>query len=168
MLVQFKKYLIKFEAGVASISLLLLLSFSVIQIIARNVFETGFPLLDVISRHLVLFILFSGAGLITEYNKHIKIDVLAALMPAEIKEKLIRPFLLMATTICVLFFWYAGNFWLDEWEYAPVNDQMSVYLALILPAGFLVLAVHFFILGLIGPELDSNSNLKPEHESHTK
>ena len=168
MLVLFKKYLIRFEAGIASISLVLLLSFSVTQIVARNVFETGFPILDVISRHLVLFILFSGAALITEHNKHIKIDVLAALMPADKKMNLVRPFLLIATIVCLLFAWYAGKFWLDEWEYAPVNDRVSVYLALVLPAGFMLLALHFFLLTLIGPESKSvsasGSDLEPQQE----
>ncbi|MDH5573131.1 MAG: TRAP transporter small permease [Gammaproteobacteria bacterium] len=157
MLVQFKNYLLKFEAGIAIVSLVLMLSFSIVQILARNLFETGFPVLDVISRHLVLFILFSGAALITEYNKHIKIDVLATLMPAEIKKKLVRPFLLISTMICALFFWHAGNFWLDELKYASTNDNLSVYLALVLPAGFFMLTLHFFLLSLIGMELKSDS-----------
>ena len=168
MLVLFKKYLIRFEAGIASISLVLLLSFSVTQIVARNVFETGFPILDVISRHLVLFILFSGAALITEYNKHIKIDVLLVFMPVNIREKLVRPFLLIATIVCLLFVWYAGKFWLDEWEYAPVNDRVSVYLALVLPAGFMLLALHFFLLTLIGPKLELESNQDLELDPTTQ
>ena len=51
-----KQLLIMAEKVIAASSLLLLLIFAVIQVVARNIFDTGFPELDVISRHLVLFL----------------------------------------------------------------------------------------------------------------
>lgn len=149
MLVQIKKLLLQFEVYVAALSLILLLAFSLTQIIARNLFETGFPILDVISRHLVLFVMFMGAGLATEYNKHIKIDILASILSEKTKQHCYRPFLGFSSVICFILFWYAGIFWLDEWEYAPINEKWSVYLALILPVGFLLLGIHFLVLTLL-------------------
>jgi len=43
------------------------------QVIMRNLFELGFAELDTLTRHLVLFVTFMGAALISEGNKHIKL-----------------------------------------------------------------------------------------------
>ena len=55
-IIAIKHGLIHVEKWIASLSLLLLLVFTLVQIIARNFFDTGFPVLDIISRHLILFI----------------------------------------------------------------------------------------------------------------
>ncbi|MCW9024225.1 MAG: TRAP transporter small permease subunit [Gammaproteobacteria bacterium] len=149
MLASFKQFLVRLETFIAAVSLSFLLLFAVIQIIARNVFETGFPVLDVISRHLVLFVTFMGAALATEYNKHIKIDVLANIISEKTQKKCYRPFLGVSALVCFILGWYAGLFWLDEWKYAPINEQWSVYLALILPGGFFLLGLHFILLTLL-------------------
>ncbi len=149
---RFKHGLIFFEKIIAAGSLLLLLVMSMIQIIARNFFEVGFSEMDVISRHLILFIIFMGAALVSEQNRHIKIDILTPLLNIEQQEKLIRPLLLLCAFISAVFAWYAVGFWLDEWQYAPTNERWSVYLALILPAGFFILALHLLLLTITGFE----------------
>jgi len=147
-----KHGLIFFEKIVAASSLLLLLLLAIIQIIARNFFDTGFAEMAVISRHLILFIIFMGAALVSEQNRHIKIDILTAFLNTEQQEKLIRPLLLISALVSAVFAWYAGVFWLDEWHYAPPNERWSVYLALILPIGFFILALHLFLLTVTGFE----------------
>ncbi len=141
-----KHGLILIEKIVAASSLLLLLLLAIIQIIARNFFDTGFSEMAVISRHLILFIIFMGAALVSEQNRHIKIDILTAFLNTQQQEKLIRPLLLVSALVSAIFAWYAGVFWLDEWHYAPINERWSVYLALILPIGFFILALHLFLL----------------------
>lgn len=61
-----KTKLIYFEKLIAGTSLLLLLILSLSQVVLRNFFELGFSEIDVLSRHLVLFITFMGAALISE------------------------------------------------------------------------------------------------------
>lgn len=152
LLFKIKHGLIFFEKFVAASSLLLLLLMAIVQIIARNFFDTGFMHMDVISRHLILFIIFMGAALVSEQNRHIKIDILVPLLSSKQQEKLIRPLLLLCAVISAIFAWYAVGFWLDEWQYAPVNEQWSVYLALILPVGFAILALHLLLLTITGFE----------------
>ena len=141
-----KHALIRVERWIASLSLALLLLFTLIQMVARNFFETGFPALDIISRHLVLFITFMGAALISEQNNHIKIDVLAALLSSVQKARLTRPLLLISAIISACFSWYSAQFWLDEWHYAADHEKWTALLALILPFGFAVLCLHLLLL----------------------
>jgi len=145
-----KHALITIEKLLAATSLLLLLLFIVIQLIARNFFDHGFPLLDIISRHLVLFVLFMCAALVSEQNNHIKVDLLPNLLTSRHKKNLAVPILVLSACICLVFFWYASAFWLDEFNYAPQNERIAVYLALALPSGFLVLGLHFLLLSITG------------------
>jgi TRAP-type C4-dicarboxylate transport system permease small subunit len=138
--------LIHIEKWIAGLSLLLLLLFTLIQIIARNFFDTGFPVLDIIARHLVLFIAFMGAALVSEQNNHIKIDILSAVLTETQKQKLIKPLLVISAIVCAFFSWYSARFWLDEWEYVPAHEKWTVVFSLILPIGFLVLCLHLLLL----------------------
>ena len=161
-----KHSLITFEKVIAGSSLLLLLILAIIQIIARNFFDTGFSQMEVISRHLILFIIFMGAALVSEQNRHIKIDLLTHVLSLDQQEKLIRPLLLFCALISGIFAWYSAGFWLDEWQYAPSNERWSVYLALILPIGFFILALHLLLLTITGFEheriLKEKSKDKPK------
>ncbi|HEY9051998.1 MAG TPA: TRAP transporter small permease subunit [Gammaproteobacteria bacterium] len=145
-----KQTLIAIEKFIAAGSLLFLLLFTLIQIIARNFFETGFAQLDVITKHLVLFIMFMGAALACEGNSHIKIDVLCAYLPQDKRNKLIKPLFLLSAIVTLIFAWHSAVFWLDEWNYAASNQYLSVFMALILPCGFIVLGLHFLLLALLG------------------
>ncbi len=152
MLRKLKRALVLLETVVASSSLLVLLLLVLIQIIARNVFETGFPMLEITSRHLVLFVIFFGAGLVTEQGQHIRIDILASLLSPQQRKMLVRPLLGLCALLCAAMAWYAGLFWLDEWHYAQSNERWAAILAGVIPVGFMVLALHFLLLGLLGPE----------------
>ncbi len=164
-----KHGLIFFEKIIAASSLLLLLVMAMIQIIARNFFEISFSEMDVISRHLILFIIFMGAALVSEQNRHIKIDILTPFLSIEQQEKLIRPLLLLCAFICAVFAWYSVGFWFDEWQYAPANERWSVYLALILPVGFFIMALHLFLLTITGfeHELVLKEKEKKASEQHS-
>lgn len=140
--------LVFLEKCIAGFSLLMLLALALGQVILRNIFEIGFSDIDVISRHLVLFITFMGAALVSESNQHIKIDCMNAVIKPSLKQRLKRPLLLLSSVICGIFFYYALQFWLDEKRYAPTNEQLALYLALIIPVGFFTLSLHFILLTL--------------------
>ncbi len=140
--------LLSFEKFTAASSLIILLALTLAQVLARNIFETGINHIDVIARHLVLFILFMGAGIISEQNNHIKIDILATTLGNKKKQQLSQPLFLLSSLICVVFSYYAVLFWLDEYTYAPNNEQLAVYLTLIIPLGFIILSCHFFLLSI--------------------
>ena len=84
---QLRIRLIFIEKLLAGSSLLLLLGLSLAQVLLRNIFEFGFSDMDVISRHLVLFITFMGAALASEGNQHIKIDCVTTIISERLKTK---------------------------------------------------------------------------------
>ena len=141
-----RQQLIRIEKFFASVSLLALLILSITQVFLRNIFDLGFSEIDVIARHLVLFVTFMGAALASEGNRHIKIDCVSSAIKESYRDKLRNPLLIMSSFVCAVFFWYALKFWLDEKQYAPDNEQLALYMALILPAGFFILSLHFFLL----------------------
>ena len=143
-----RQRLIHIEKLIAGFSLLLLLCLSLTQVFLRNIFEFGFADFDVISRHLVLFITFMGAALASEGKQHIKIDCVASVISERLKQALKQPLLIASSTISGVFFYYAIQFWISEYEYAPDNEQLALYLALILPIGFFTLSLHFLLLAL--------------------
>lgn len=158
-----KHGLILFEKLMAAGSLILLLALTMFQLIARNIFDTGFTHMDIVTRHLILFIIFMGAALVSEQNRHIKIDVLSHFLNPLQQKNLIRPLIFLSAIISGIFAWYSVVFWLDEWQYAPANERWSVYLALIIPVGFFILSLHLFLLSITGPEQDK---IKPKPLPH--
>jgi len=143
-----RQKLIYFEKVIAAISLLALLVLSLSQVILRNFFELGFSEIDVIARHLVLFVTFMGAALISEGNRHIKIDCVTSVIRDSLKSRIKAPMLFISSVISFIFFWYALQFWLDENQYASTNELLALYMALILPLGFFILGLHFLLLAI--------------------
>ncbi len=131
----------------AALSLLTLLLLSLAQIAARNLFHTGLPVADALSRYLVLYVAMLGAVAATEGGRHIKIDIATTLLP-RLARLLHRPFQVLSGIACALLSLAAWDFWREEWQYAASGEEWIAILEVILPVGFALLAVHFLILGL--------------------
>lgn len=156
-LLRTKANLIRIEKVLAASCLLALLLLSLSQVILRNLFDIGFSNIDVITRHLVLFVTFMGAALVSEGNNHIKIDCVTATIKETTRQKLKKPLLIISSLVCAIFFWYALQFWLDEKTYTPDNEKLALYLALILPFGFFTLSLHFLLLSLTESSSEQSS-----------
>jgi TRAP-type transport system small permease protein len=131
----------------AALSLLTLLLLSLAQIAARNLFHTGLPVADTLSRYLVLYVAMLGAVAATEGDRHIKIDIATTLLP-HLARLLHRPFQVLSGIACALLSRASWHFWREEWQYAATDERWIAMLEIILPVGFALLAVHFLILGL--------------------
>jgi len=142
--------LVRLEGVLAGASLLGLLGLTLTQVIARNLFDTGFPLLDTLARHLVLYVLFFGAALALDARRHIKIDVLALWIPDRWQRRLSRPLDVVGATVCALLGWAAVRYWQVSWSYAGPDGTWAALMDLVIPVGFLLLAVHFALDALIG------------------
>lgn len=140
------------EGYVAAISLLVLLAGALVQIVARNFFDTGFIFIEPITRHLVIFVALMGAILATDAGRHIKIDVATTCVPAQTMRRIAPVFYFFSAIFSAIFCWYSVLFWWDEWIYAPANEKWVVPMALILPIGFGLLALHFLLLSVLGLE----------------
>jgi TRAP-type C4-dicarboxylate transport system permease small subunit len=131
----------------AALSLLTLLLLSLAQIAARNLFHTGLPVADALTRYLVLYVAMLGAVAATEGDRHIKIDIATTLLP-RLAKLLHHPFQVLSGIACALLSLAAWHFWREEWQYAATGEEWIALLEVILPVGFALLAVHFLILGL--------------------
>lgn len=90
-----------------------------------------------------------GAVLATDFDRHIKVDIAATLLP-RVAALLQRPFQFLAAGVCGLLSNAAWHFWREEWAYAAPGEAWIAALEIILPVGFALLALHFLLLGL-GP-----------------
>ncbi|RMG30361.1 MAG: TRAP transporter small permease [Gammaproteobacteria bacterium] len=139
-----------FETAVAGLALLLLVGLVMGQIVARNFFDTGIPGADVLSRHLLLYILFFGAALATDADRHIRIDLLTAWLPSRLLDRLYRPLLAVGACVLALLTHAAWRFWLDSWEYSQPQERWTVLLDLVIPFGFGLLTFHFLMDLVLG------------------
>jgi len=149
---RFRRFLRRVETTFAGLSLLALIILTLAQIIARNLFETGLPVADALTRHLVLYITFFGAALAADSQRHIRIDTLAAFLPEHWVERLHRPLNSIAALVCAALTQAAVRFWLDEWKYVADHERWQALFNLIIPIGFGLLCLHFLLAVVAGPE----------------
>jgi TRAP-type C4-dicarboxylate transport system permease small subunit len=120
-----------------------MLVLSILQMLVRNLFDIGFPEIDIINRHLLVVSGMMGAVLATSLFRHIKIDALAAIMSDETLALFKCPLAMFSALICLAMFYFSVIFCMDEWQYAPPNERWILPFTLIYPVGFALLSIHF-------------------------
>ncbi len=141
--------LVSIERALAVIALFLLFAIALAQILARNLFDAGFPRLETVSRGLVLYVMLLGAVLAVEKERHIRLDFLYHWLP-NASRRLYRALQVVSAVVCGLFTHAAARFWWGEWQYTPEVERWSVWFALILPVGFGLLTLHFLLNAVEG------------------
>ena len=137
------------ETWLAAGGLFLLLFLSIFQILIRNIFDFGYPQIDIINRHLLVLCGMMGAALATAKRSHIKTDALNILLTPAVKNKLFIPLNLFSCLICLLLCYFAIIFVVDEWQYAPVNERWTLPFTLIYPLSFALMASHFILNAIV-------------------
>jgi C4-dicarboxylate transporter, DctQ subunit len=99
-------YLHRFETYLLAFLLTALLLLSVLQIVLRVFFDTGFLWGEAVSRQGVLWLALLGALGATRDKKNIAIDALPRLLPARWQQALWTISQLAAAGICVALTWY--------------------------------------------------------------
>ena len=141
-----ERTLIQLESIAAASSLLLLLALMLVQIFTRNLFDFGFPEIEVITRNLLVICGAFGAVLATPKMRHIKIDALTPFLTSQQLYLLSYPLALFSALACAAMAYYAAIFSMDEWEYAPANERWALPFTLMYPLGFSLLSFHFLML----------------------
>ena len=145
MIKKLELHLVKVECFVAGTSLLLLLLLSLFQILTRNLFDFGFPEIEIINRNLLIICGAMGAVIATSKSRHIKVDALIPFMSKRVVSSLRCPVSLFAMAVCWIMSYHAVIFVLDEWQYIPANERWTLPFTLIYPAGFGLLGLHFLL-----------------------
>jgi TRAP-type C4-dicarboxylate transport system permease small subunit len=141
-----ERTLIRIEGAIAAASLLLLLVLMLVQILIRNFLDFGYPEIDVITRNLLIISGCFGAVLATPKLRHIKIDALSPLLTAQQTYLLSFPLAIFSASVCAAMCYYAVQFSIDEWDFAPVNERWELPFTLMYPLGFALLSFHFLML----------------------
>jgi TRAP-type C4-dicarboxylate transport system permease small subunit len=145
---RFRDGLGRLETAIAGTALLLLLALVFGQILARNIFHSSIPEADILSRYLVLYVAFFGAALAIRGHRHIRLDIVAAMLSHRRINQLRTPLYLLSCAVCIVFARAASRFWYDDWQYVADNERWSSILALITPVGFGLLALNFLLAAL--------------------
>ena len=149
-LTRLRNWLLQIETWLAAGSLFLLLALALLQILARNLFDAGIPAADNLTRYLVLYVTFFGAAVAVQRDRHIKIDVCCALLSPSMLRRLYRPMQLIAGVVCAFLADAAIRYWRDAWLYAPDHERWLVLVAVVIPLGFILLTIQFFLATLLG------------------
>jgi TRAP-type transport system small permease protein len=142
---RFERVLTSIESAIAVVGLAGMTALVLLQVVARNFFDTGYPFADVLLRYLVLLVSFLGAVLATAANRHIRIDVALAWLPPGWPLRCTYGAYIIASTVCGAFTWAAWRFWSSQWEFAQPNEKWVAGMAAIIPIGFALLTLHFLL-----------------------
>ena len=143
MIARLDNALARAEQLVAALSLLAMLLLSLLQILSRNFFDTGFPHIELLNRHLLIIAGLMGAALATHHSRHIKIDALSTVLSRRQQQLLRLPLLLFAAAVAAALAYYSVIFCMDEWRYAPPNERWTLPLVLAYPLSFAAMSLHF-------------------------
>jgi len=120
------------------------------QVALRNVWGSGIGWADPLLRILVLWIALLGAMAATRDRNHISIDVLSKFLPAYLKKPAQLLTYLFTAGICALLAWQGGRLVLLDYQEATTMFASIPAWAceLIIPFGFGVMSLRFFLYGL--------------------
>ncbi|MGA7874032.1 MAG: TRAP transporter small permease subunit [Desulfoferrobacter sp.] len=142
----------RIEKWVLVLLLGFLIGFSLLQIILRNFFSTGFVWGDTVLRHAVLWISLLGAGRATAEDRHIRIDLMPRLLPksgAAVLSVLIDFF---SFAVCVVLIYASWSF--ISYEMAAATFAFGRiplwWFESIFPFSFTVMAVRFALRAYSG------------------
>jgi len=147
MVHRIRRLIEKIAAGMAIALLLMLVVLAFLQVILRNFFSIGLNLVEESMRNGVLWIGFIGALLTTLRAKHISIDILPRIIHGKAKRVLDWVLALCSSLICLILGFYSAKFVQLEIETgAQIGGTIPAWtFEIILPLGFLLLAVAFIL-----------------------
>ena len=131
--------------------LLLMVGMAVVQILLRNLFDSGIVWGDVLVRVLLLWIGMVGAMIAARRGDHISIDVVTRYLPGHLKHLATCLTELITAVICALVAYFSLRLVMFEFQ-----DGLTAFAGVpvwiceaIIPVAFAVLALRYFLLCLV-------------------
>ena len=153
MLERAQQLLHRFETYLLAVFLTALLLMSVVQILLRVFFDTGFIWAEPVSRQGVLWLALLGALSATREKKHIAIDALSRLLPPTLHQVAWTITQLAAASITAALAWYGWGMVQLERE-APgmfVENIPSWWPMCVFVAGFALISLRFVFAAFSKP-----------------
>lgn len=121
-----------------------------VQILLRNVFDSGLVWADPMLRVMVLWLSMIGASIASRHNKHIRIDLFSRFCSNRTNLSIQAAVNLFTAVVCFLIAWH-GTRWV-HWEY---TDQMPGFagipawmLEVIIPLSFALIGLRFCFMSI--------------------
>lgn len=129
--------------------LLSMIVLSVLQILLRNVFETGLFWADGLLRIEVLWLALLGAVVASREDRHITVDLFTRYVPPRLRLALRVLTDLFTAGVCALFAWSAWRFVRVEQEFGStlLGRYPAWIFQAIIPVGFAVIAYRYTLFG---------------------
>jgi TRAP-type C4-dicarboxylate transport system permease small subunit len=151
LLERIRGFLNRFEDGILAGLLISMMTIAVMQILLRNLFETGIVWGDAMLRMLVLWVGLIGAMVASRLDNHIRIDLVSRFLPKRLGG--IAKFIAGCFTsiCCGVFAYYSLQFVRFEFEDGGIAfAKIPVWIcASIIPLAFFVIALRSFASALI-------------------
>ena len=139
---------------VSMVSIMVVLA--VLQIVYRNLFDSGLSWADPLLRIMVLWVALAGALVATRTDNHIRIDYFTRYFSKTFNACVQRTVYLFCISVCTLISWHATRFVLEEYQYNTIAfAEVPAWLtAAIIPAGFGLMALRYTVLFIWPPPLE--------------
>lgn len=146
-----RTHLDRLLGGIVAALLLTMVFLSMLQIVLRNVFDSGFLWIDPLLRHLVLVLAFAGALIATGMKRHVQINVIGRLFHGTSERVVGVVVALLAATICLALTHASLDLVASELEYPEVLflDVPSWLMVLVFPFSFVLLSFRFMFLAFL-------------------
>jgi TRAP-type C4-dicarboxylate transport system permease small subunit len=137
--------------GLVAALLLAMVFLSMLQIVLRNVFDSGFLWIDPLLRHLVLVLAFAGALIATGMKRHVQINVIGRLFHGTSERVVGVGVSVVAAVICLGLVHASLDLVATELAYPEILflDIPSWLMVLVFPVSFALLAFRFLFLGFL-------------------
>lgn len=140
------------EDGMLVFLLVAMIIIATVQILLRNVWDTGFAWGDPLLRILVLWLGLFGAMIATRKDNHISIDILTRYLSA--RSKRVTGLLSDAFTLCVcaVLTYHAARFVMQDQEadIMAFSGLPAWWFELIMPVGFAVMSLRYAVRCVAG------------------
>ena len=137
------------EDGLLVVTLLSMIVLASLQILLRNVFDSGIIWADGVVRFLVLWVAFLGAVVASRDNKQIRIDVLSRFLPRTLRYIAWVTVDVFTVVVCGLLTW-------TSWQYVGIfgSDRLlggmisAGAVQIIMPVGFAIITYRYVLHAL--------------------
>lgn len=151
-LISVERFLLAAEKGLLIVFVLVMVALSFLQVVLRGAFAGGFLWADTFLRHLVLWLGFIGAAVAAGENKQFAMDAAARAFTGRLKAGLEVLACLFTAAVCAIMAKASWVFLIEEMNTGGVLFSIGEdlhapiwYFEIILPAGFLLLLVHYLL-----------------------
>jgi TRAP-type C4-dicarboxylate transport system permease small subunit len=148
---QVQAFLYRIENGILVVLLLSMLAMAVLQIVLRNLFESGIIWGDILVRILLLWVGLAGAMVASRRGNHINIDILSRYLPERAGSIVKSAVEFFTAAVCSVAAFYTLKFVKIEFEDGGMAfAQVPIWVCeAIIPIAFIVIALRYFMLSII-------------------